>query len=38
MTQRFYVVLNSIPTGSRDLLEFAFFLTVGLTAGSLGLI
>ena len=27
--------VNSLP---RDLLEFAFFLTVGFTAGSIGLI
>tara|TARA_B100000287_G_scaffold335941_1_gene321571 strand:- start:2073 stop:2186 length:114 start_codon:yes stop_codon:yes gene_type:complete len=32
------VLLNSIPPGSRDLLEFGFFMAVGLTAGSLGLI
>ena len=29
------LLLNSFP---RDLLEFSFFLTVGFTAGSLGLI
>ena len=34
MTQ-FNLMLNSIP---RDLTEFAFFLVVGLTAGSMGLI
>ena len=32
------VLLNSIPPGSRDLLEFGFFMAVGITAGSLGLI
>ena len=32
------VLLTSIPPGSRDLLEFGFFVTVGMTAGSLGLI
>ena len=32
------VLLNSIPPGSRDLLEFGFFMAVGVTAGSLGLI
>jgi len=32
------VLLNSIPPGSRDLLEFGFFVTIGMTAGSLGLI
>tara|TARA_B100000131_G_scaffold99155_1_gene96262 strand:+ start:434 stop:547 length:114 start_codon:yes stop_codon:yes gene_type:complete len=31
-------LLNSIPPGSRDLLEFGFFVAVGITAGSLGLI
>jgi hypothetical protein len=32
------ILLNSIPTGSRDLLEFGFFVGVGMTAGSLGII
>ena len=32
------LLLNSIPPGSRDLLEFGFFMCVGITAGSLGLI
>tara|TARA_B100000902_G_scaffold60560_1_gene67705 strand:- start:330 stop:443 length:114 start_codon:yes stop_codon:yes gene_type:complete len=32
------VLLNSIPPGSRDLLEFSFFVTIGITAGSLGLL
>ena len=32
------VLLNSIPPGSRDLLEFGFFVGVGMTAGSLGVI
>ena len=30
--------LNSIPSGCRDLVEFAFFCGVGFTFGSLGLI
>jgi len=34
MTQ-FSLMLNSMP---RDLAEFAFFLVVGFTAGSMGLI
>ena len=34
MTQLIFIV-NSIP---RDLTEFAFFLAVGFTAGSIGLI
>ena len=38
MAQRITVALTNIPTGSRDLLEFAFFVGVGFTAGSLGLI
>ena len=38
MAQRINVVLNSIPSGCRDLAEFAFFCGVGLTFGSLGLI
>ena len=32
------LLLTSIPPGSRDLLEFGFFVAVGMTAGSLGLI
>jgi len=32
------VLFNSIPTGSRDLLEFGFFVTIGITAGAAGLI
>jgi len=31
-------ILNNIPPGSRDLIEFGFFLSVGVTAGSLGLL
>jgi len=31
-------LLNSIPPGSRDLIEFGFFLSIGITAGSLGLL
>ena len=38
MAQRINVVLNSIPSGCRDLAEFAFFCGVGFTFGSLGLI
>ena len=38
MTQRINVALNSIPSGCRDLAEFAFFCGVGFTFGSLGLI
>ena len=34
MTQ-FNIIVNSLP---RDLLEFAFFLIAGFTAGSVGLI
>tara|TARA_B100002019_G_scaffold199734_1_gene173065 strand:- start:1628 stop:1741 length:114 start_codon:yes stop_codon:yes gene_type:complete len=30
--------LNSIPPGSRELLEFGFFMSVGIVAGSLGLV
>ena len=30
--------LISIPTGAKDLLEFGFFVSIGMTAGSLGLI
>ena len=32
------ILLTSIPSGSRDLVEFGFFMAVGITAGSLGLI
>jgi hypothetical protein len=32
------LLLTSIPPGSRELLEFGFFIAVGMTAGSLGLI
>jgi len=32
------ILLTSIPPGSRDLLEFGFFVGVGMTAGSLGII
>jgi hypothetical protein len=32
------ILLTSIPPGSRDLLEFGFFIAVGMTAGSLGII
>ena len=38
MAQRINVALNSIPSGCRDLAEFAFFCGVGFTFGSLGLI
>ncbi len=38
MAQRLNVALCSIPSGSRDLVEFIFFCSVGFTAGSLGLI
>jgi len=38
MAQRISVALNKIPTAGRDLLEFAFFCSIGLTAGYLGLI
>ena len=34
MTQ-FKIILNSLP---RDLAEFSFFLLIGFTAGSMGLI
>ena len=34
MTQ-FNLIINSLP---RDLLEFTFFVAVGFTAGSLGLV
>ena len=30
--------INNIPAGAKDLLEFAFFCGVGITAGSLGLL
>jgi len=30
--------MNSIPAGSRDLVEFGFFICIGITAGSLGLL
>tara|TARA_B100000965_G_scaffold343445_1_gene313154 strand:- start:183 stop:296 length:114 start_codon:yes stop_codon:yes gene_type:complete len=32
------LLLTALPPGSRDLVEFGFFVTVGITAGSLGLI
>ena len=38
MAHRINVALSSIPSGSRDLIEFIFFCAVGFTAGSLGLI
>jgi len=31
-------IMNSIPPGSRDLVEFGFFMAVGITAGSVGLL
>ena len=31
-------ILISTPPGARDLLEFGFFVSIGMTAGSLGLI
>jgi len=31
-------LLNSVPSSSRDLLEFGFFLTMGITAGKVGLL
>jgi|TARA_B100000519_G_C14077420_1_gene359821 hypothetical protein len=31
-------LINSIPPGSKDLAEFGFFMFVGVTAGSLGLL
>ena len=34
MTQ-FKIILNALP---RDLAEFSFFLIIGITAGSIGLI
>ena len=43
--QRIYIkmifissLFNSIPSSSRDLLEFGFFLTMGITAGKVGLL
>ncbi len=38
MAQRINVVLNQIPSESRDLVEFIFFCTIGFTASSLGLL
>tara|TARA_Y100001968_G_C19359032_1_gene718737 strand:+ start:554 stop:670 length:117 start_codon:yes stop_codon:yes gene_type:complete len=38
MAHRINVALGSIPSGSRDLVEFIFFCAVGFTAGNLGLI
>ena len=38
MAQLINVALSSIPSGSRDLVEFIFFCAVGFTAGNLGLI
>ena len=32
------ILLTSLPSGSRDLGEFGFFMAVGITAGSLGII
>jgi len=32
------IIINSFPPGSRDLLEFCFFVIIGVTAGSLGLL
>jgi hypothetical protein len=31
-------LLLSLPPGSRDLVEFGFFMCIGITAGSLGLL
>jgi len=31
-------IINSIPPGSRDLVEFGFFMIVGISAGSAGLL
>ena len=31
-------IINSIPPGSRDLVEFGFFMFIGITAGSAGLL
>ena len=33
-----FTTLNNIPAGAKDLLEFSFFVGVGITAGSLGLL
>tara|TARA_B100000427_G_scaffold216294_1_gene180671 strand:+ start:444 stop:566 length:123 start_codon:yes stop_codon:yes gene_type:complete len=33
-----FTTLNNIPAGAKDLLEFGFFVGVGITAGSLGLL
>ncbi len=38
MAQRINVLLSSIPSESRDLIEFIFFCSIGFTAGNLGLI
>ena len=38
MAQRINEALNSIPSGYRDVVEFAFFCGVGFTFGSLGII
>ena len=38
MAQRINVALSSIPSGSRDLIEFFFLCAIGFTAGNLGLI
>jgi len=38
MAQKINFVLNAIPPGCRDLVEFAFFCGIGFTFGSLGLI
>ena len=38
MAQRINVALNSISSGCRDLVEFAFFCDAGFTFGSIGLI
>ena len=32
------ILLKSLPSGSRDLVEFGFFMAVGITAGALGII
>jgi len=31
-------ILTNIPPGSRDLVEFGFFMFIGITAGSAGLL
>ena len=31
-------LFNSVPSSAKDLLEFGFFLTVGITAGKVGLL